>query len=345
MAVYNIHGGHSLYCRGASKHLDEVNEDRKVKNKVIELLRNEGHTVYDCTDDDGRNQSQNLSNIVKKCNAHKVDLDVSIHLNAGGGTGVEVENYDSRTKEISDRICQNISNALDIRNRGTKYMPNLYVLANTKSLAILIECCFVDNMTDYYAWDVDKCAEAIVAGILGRSIAGNDNTSTSTSKPTPAPTTTTTTPTTSTGKIDVVHQAFASAKGWLAEVTNYNNNNSNGYSGWYGYPMYGFRAKTKGNASEVGYLEYRAHLLGGGYLEWRRDYEKDNAGDTFAGTLRRAIDGLQFRIVGVSGRHVRYRAHVVTKGWLDWVTDYGNGDNGYAGWYGYPIDAVQIEVI
>ena len=170
MATYNVHGGHSLVCRGASGLLDEVNEDRKVKNKVIELLRAEGHTVYDCTDDSGRTQGQNLSAIVRKCNAHKVDLDVSIHLNAGGGTGVEVENYNSNTAAISDRICVNISSALGIRNRGTKYMKDLYVLRNTNSPAILIECCFVDNATDKAAWNVDKCAEAIVAGILNKNI-------------------------------------------------------------------------------------------------------------------------------------------------------------------------------
>ena len=83
MGIYNIHGGHSLQCRGASGFLDEVNEDRKVKNKVIELLRSAGHTVYDCTDDIGRTQGQNLNNIKNKCNVHNVDLDVSIHLNSG----------------------------------------------------------------------------------------------------------------------------------------------------------------------------------------------------------------------------------------------------------------------
>ena len=179
MATYNVHGGHSLKCRGASGYLDEVNEDRKVKNKVIELLRNEGHTVYDCTDDAGTTQSKNLSSIVSKCNAHSATLDISIHLNAGGGTGCEVENYDSRTKAISDSICSNISSALGIRNRGTKYMPQLYVLANTKNLAILVECCFVDNATDYNKWNADVCAKAIVEGILGKSISSTTSSSAS----------------------------------------------------------------------------------------------------------------------------------------------------------------------
>lgn len=31
----NVHGGHSLKCRGASGLLDEVNEDRAVKIKSL----------------------------------------------------------------------------------------------------------------------------------------------------------------------------------------------------------------------------------------------------------------------------------------------------------------------
>ena len=185
---FNVHGGHSLKCRGASGLLDEVNEDRKVKNKVIELLRANGHTVYDCTDDVGATQNANLRNIVNKCNAHKVDLDVSIHLNAGGGTGTEVYVYSdsSKAKGYAQRIVNNISNSLGIRNRGVKTRTNLYVLRKTKSPSLLIECCFVDNATDKAKWNVDKCAKAIVEGILNVTV--NNVTHTEAPKPTPKPT-------------------------------------------------------------------------------------------------------------------------------------------------------------
>lgn len=169
---FNVHGGHSLKCRGASGLLDEVNEDRKVKNKVIELLRANGHTVYDCTDDNGATQNANLRAIVNKCNSHSVDLDVSIHLNAGGGTGTEVYIYNSKSKakDEATRIAEKISNALGIRNRGVKERTNLYVLRKTNSPALLIECCFVDNATDKAHWNADKCAKAIVEGILNKSV-------------------------------------------------------------------------------------------------------------------------------------------------------------------------------
>lgn len=182
---FNVHGGHSLKCRGASGLLDEVNEDRKVKNKVIELLRANGHTVYDCTDDNGKNQNSNLKAIVNKCNDHKVDLDVSIHLNAGGGTGTEVYVYsdNSKAKDEAERIVKNISNTLGIRNRGVKTSTKLFVLRKTKSPALLVECCFVDNAIDKVKWNADKCAKAIVEGILNATV--NNVTHTEVTKPKP----------------------------------------------------------------------------------------------------------------------------------------------------------------
>lgn len=181
--IINVHGGHSLKCRGASGLLDEVNEDRVIKNKVIELLRANGHTVYDCTDDVGKTQNENLRNIVNKCNAHKVDLDVSIHLNAGGGTGTEVYIYSdsSKAKDEAERIAKNISNTLGIRNRGVKTTTKLYVLRKTNSPALLVECCFVDNAIDKVKWNADKCAKAIVEGILNKSV--NEHFETPTPKP------------------------------------------------------------------------------------------------------------------------------------------------------------------
>lgn len=183
--IINVHAGHSLKCRGASGLLDEVNEDRAVKNRVIELLRANGHTVYDCTDDNGKDQNSNLKAIVNKCNDHKVDLDVSIHLNAGGGTGTEVYIYSdsSKAKDEATRIAEKISNTLGIRNRGVKTSTKLYVLKKTKSPALLIECCFVDNATDKAHWNADKCAKAIVEGILNATV--NNVTHTEASKPKP----------------------------------------------------------------------------------------------------------------------------------------------------------------
>lgn len=175
MRTYNVHGGHSLKCRGVSDLLDEVDEDRKIKNKLIELLRADGNTVYDCTDDYSTRQEANLSAIVSKCNAHNVDLDISIHLNSarndrvGDGKcgGVEVYGYDDRIYGVAYKIAENIANTLGIGFHGApvKYRKDLYVLRKTKAKAILIECCFVDDRDDVSRWDSTKCAMAIASAL------------------------------------------------------------------------------------------------------------------------------------------------------------------------------------
>lgn len=148
MSTYNIHAGHSLICRGAVGVLDEVNEDRKVKDSVVAALRSLGHTVYDCTDDSGRTAGENLSAIVAKCNAHTADLDVSIHLNAGRNDavgdgrigGVEVWGYNNGTEDIGARICAEIAAALGITNRGFK--TNLLCIKAYKSTGNHHRMCF-----------------------------------------------------------------------------------------------------------------------------------------------------------------------------------------------------------
>lgn len=174
--IYNIHGGHNFHVPGANGCFSETSEDRKVKNLVIEKLRSLGHTVYDCTDEDGTTVNKNLSNIVRKCNSHSVDLDVSIHFNASGcgGHGVEVWCYNSGTASVASKICNEIS-ILGFKNRGVKYSTQLYVLRNTRSEAILIECCFCDSQTDSNIYNSEKMAAAIVKGLTGQTIQNNNN--------------------------------------------------------------------------------------------------------------------------------------------------------------------------
>lgn len=160
--IINIHAGHNRYAPGAAKFLDEVKENRIVKSRLISrLCKSHGVVVYDTTDEEGKTAKDVVKNIVKKCNSHYADLDISIHLNAGGGKGVEVWNYDDRTQGVSDMICKKISEKLDMKNRGTKYTKGLYVLNNTNAKAILIECCFTDSREDYEKWGGNLCADAI----------------------------------------------------------------------------------------------------------------------------------------------------------------------------------------
>lgn len=179
--IINIHAGHNpagkVAC-GAVSILNESKENRIVKNEVIRQLQLLGHTVYDCTVDDGNSAGDVLKRIVTKCNAHKVDLDVSIHFNAGAKdekgngktTGTECLIFsDSSTKARAAAIgiCSAIER-LGFRNRGIKVNPSLYVLKNTKAEAVLIECCFVDDKDDAFLYDARAMADAIVFGLTGQ---------------------------------------------------------------------------------------------------------------------------------------------------------------------------------
>lgn len=182
MAKYNIHAGHNPDGKkacGAVGLIKESTEARKVKNLVIKYLKAQGHTVYDCTVNDGTSASNVLTEIVSKCNAHKVDLDVSIHFNSGAGdkkgndktTGTEVLIYSqtSKAKDEATRICKEIAK-LGFKNRGVKIRDGLYVLRKTNSPALLIECCFVDDKDDVELYNADKMAKAIVKGITGKDV-------------------------------------------------------------------------------------------------------------------------------------------------------------------------------
>lgn len=179
--VVNVHAGHNpdgkVAC-GAIGFIQESTEARKVKNEVISQLRQLGHTVYDTTCENGSSQYDVLKKIVNSCNAHTVDLDVSIHFNAGAGdtvgngktTGTEVYVYNtsSKAKSYAEKVCESISK-LGFKNRGVKTNSSLYVLKNTKSPAMLIECCFVDDKDDVSMYDYQNIANAIVFGITGQN--------------------------------------------------------------------------------------------------------------------------------------------------------------------------------
>ena len=178
----NVSAGHNpdgkVAC-GAVGLLKESTEARKVTNELVWLLNEQGHTVYNCTCDNGTSQGDVLKKIVAKCNQHSVDLDVSIHFNAGAsaqkkngqttGTEVLVYNDSSKAMAAAQRVAKQIS-ALGFKNRGIKIRDGLYFLRNTKSPAMLIECCFVDDGDDAALYDYKKMAAAIVQGITGEKV-------------------------------------------------------------------------------------------------------------------------------------------------------------------------------
>lgn len=183
----NIHAGHNpdgKVASGAVGLIKESTEARTVKDKVIQHLKKAGHTVYDCTCNNGTNQSDVLKKIVAKCNAHKVDLDVSIHFNSGANDkkgdgkskGVEVLVYSEKSKayDTAKRVCDKLS-TIGLKNRGVKVRDDLYFLKHTNASALLIEVAFTDDFDDVeiYKKNVDKIAKYIAESLVNKTIEEN----------------------------------------------------------------------------------------------------------------------------------------------------------------------------
>jgi N-acetylmuramoyl-L-alanine amidase len=168
-----IRGGHSLDVRGASGIVDEVTEDRKITAKVIEYLRLEGNEVLDATPSNSGTSIVDLSVPVNKANSWGADYFASIHLNAGGGHGVEVLYKSAKGKEYAERIVNKIAE-LGFTNRGAKAdVRGLYEFNHVIAPNNIIEVFFCDSQTDvdlYNKLGIDVIAKAIAEGIVGHEI-------------------------------------------------------------------------------------------------------------------------------------------------------------------------------
>lgn len=141
---------------------------REVGEKVISKLQALGHTVIRCYKDTCSNLGDSLSYRVNKANSNNVDLFVSIHFNAFNGKAYGTEVYTYKGKNLKQaRDTLNSICSLGYANRGIKDGSNLYVIRNSKMPAMLVECCFVDSVSDMKKFNAENMASAIVKGLTG----------------------------------------------------------------------------------------------------------------------------------------------------------------------------------
>ena len=114
-----INCGHTLNGpgSGAIGFINESLETRNVGKILVELLKNSGNEVIDCTVDEANTQSAYLSECVRLSNQQDLDYFISIHFNAGGGKGTEIYTYKGNEYPEALNICENIS-TLGFNNRG-----------------------------------------------------------------------------------------------------------------------------------------------------------------------------------------------------------------------------------
>lgn len=198
---------------------------REVGKKVRDLLKKAGHTVLETNVDNCTSVSESLNRRYSVSNNNNCDLCVSIHFNAGGGTGSEIFTYNSKDIYGASSILNNLSK-LGFRNRGIKSGNNLAMVSRPAAKAMLIEVCFIDTAKDVqlYQSNKDKIAKIIAEGINGKAIGGSQS----------------------------VQESVSNEKGYV--VTNYLKPAYNGYDGvmvndymkyFEGYNWY-FRSNSKG---------------------------------------------------------------------------------------------------
>ena len=171
-----VRGGHVPRVTGARGLIDELTEDRKVKDSVIKYLRQLGCEVYDVTPHDNTpTLNSELAYGVNRSNILGVDLFISIHFNKAyehynGSLGSEVCVYSPF--DTAQRVVNELAK-LGFKNRGQKVRNNLYELNHTKMKAMIIEVCFVEASEDvalYKKLGHDMIGKTIAEAITKKNI-------------------------------------------------------------------------------------------------------------------------------------------------------------------------------
>ncbi len=177
-----VRGGHCPKVPGARGILDELTEDRKVKDAVIKYLKQLGNEVLDVTPPNSiSTSSADLAYGVNKANDWGAELFVSIHFNKAynsynGAIGTEVCVYSNH--DYAQRVVDGLA-SLGFKNRGQKIRTGLYELKNTKMKAMIIETCFVEATEDvalYNKLGYEKVGQTIAEAIANKKVTATTNT-------------------------------------------------------------------------------------------------------------------------------------------------------------------------
>ena len=155
---------------GSRGVVKEWTMNSNVCNKIANILKDYDVTIYR-TDDTSGKTDVSLSERVRRCNNYKPNLFVSIHHNAGGGTGTEVYWHTYGTaedKKVAGIVAPKLASKTGMRNRGVKQAQ--FAVLGCNATAILVEGGFMDTKADYEIITSDlgqqQYAEAVAQGII-----------------------------------------------------------------------------------------------------------------------------------------------------------------------------------
>lgn len=168
-------------------------QEFKLARAIGKYLKQE-LSKYNCTVDlinyDG---DKNLAERIKYVNSKGYDLNMELHLNAGGGTGPEVyyKHNSKQGKALATAISKSIATNLGLKDRGAKTklvsgQDYFGCVREIKYMSFLVETVFIDTKGDrdkvIYASGQEQCAKAIATAVAKYYGLGRKET------PKPAPT-------------------------------------------------------------------------------------------------------------------------------------------------------------
>ena len=167
---FGIDLGHECYPdTGAVGIVTEESIIDNVGYKVIQKLRDLGHTVVELRPSSASSVGNSLWQRYTKSDNNNCDMCVSIHANCGGGHGTEVFTYGGREFNEATSVLNNLIN-IGFTNRGIKDGKGLAMVRRPNARAMLIEICFCDSKEDVniYQNNIERIANAIVSGLTGQ---------------------------------------------------------------------------------------------------------------------------------------------------------------------------------
>lgn len=99
-----------------------------------------------------KDENDPVSQEVKEANKSGAVIAVSFHTNAGGGDGSESLYFgnSAKGKKLAE-LCEKHLKAIGQNSRGVKKRNDLHFIKGTSMPAVICECAFIDNDTDYKA--------------------------------------------------------------------------------------------------------------------------------------------------------------------------------------------------